>query len=143
MPGVLSQQPEGSQTNSGSIRTFGAEIELDDHGYPGRLEVGEGPVPLRSEALGPLQGNEPRPERLGNRPRVIGHVLADVVQTLAMVGEVVGEDARPGEGLHQLELELPLPRERVAQGELDLFAVIAHLLEPGRLQPVGGPRADS
>ena len=57
--------------------------------------------------------------------------------------EVVGEDARPGQRLDELELRLALPGERVTQRELDLLAVVAHLLEQRRLEPVGGPRSDA
>ncbi len=73
---------------------------------------------------------------------MVGDVLADVVQPLAVLREVVGEDARAAERLHELELHLPLPGERVAKRELHLLAVVEHLLQAGRLESVGGPRAD-
>ena len=114
-------------------------------GMPGQLEVGEGAVSLGAEAAGALQRHETGGERVGDRARVVGHVLADVVQPLAVSLEVVGEDARALERLDQLELELALPGEGMPERELDLLAVVAHLLQRGGSSryPVHGPMPSS
>lgn len=116
----------GCSANSWRVDELGLDSrprsgdELDYRRHTRRLEVGEGTVTFSSEPPGALQRHEPGRDCLADSSRMVCHVLADVVQALAVLGKMIGKDARALEGLDELELDLSLPGEGVAKGELDL-----------------------
>src|ERR1700744_2902803 len=109
----------------------------------GRGEVGEGAVAVGAETVGALDGCETAGQYGRDGGRVVGHVLADVVHSRAVLAQVVGEDARAADGLDQLELHLALPRQRVPELELDALAEVRHVLQDVRPETPGRPRPDA
>src|ERR1022692_813210 len=89
--------------------------QLDDHRDSGRLEVRERAVPFGAVAARALQRRVAAGESFGDGRRMIVDELADVMEPFPAQIEMVGEDARPAEGLDQLELDLAVPGERVAE----------------------------
>ena len=60
---------------------------------------------------------------------MVGHVDADVVQPFAMLREVIGEDARPIQRLHQLDLRAIFPGQRMAQAKTCRRTHVVHVLQ--------------
>src|SRR5690606_34098249 len=72
---------------------------------------------------------EPLLGELRDRLRVILDVESHVMEPLAVLPQVVGEDARSVARLNELELHAVLPRQRVPEREPGRVAVTGHVLQ--------------